>query len=106
MPHDSQKPTPTTTKRSWILLIIVVGLLGVLVGLPYIVLRPAMPRSELRRLAIGKTRDDVRSVLGNPQGSQEGPVWIYSRFGNPGWFEVHFDEVERLAFVNDESVLP
>jgi hypothetical protein len=36
----------------------------------------------------------------------EEPVWEYSRWGNAGYVDVHFDEAGRLQSVNDESVFP
>lgn len=64
-----------------------------------------MPRSQLNRLTIGMTKDEVRSVLGEPQKTGK-DYWEYSRFGNQGWVEIHFDDAGRLAEVNDESVFP
>ena len=48
-------------------LIVIAALLGVLVGWPYLLVRHAIPRSQLNRLVIGMTKDDVRNVLGEPR---------------------------------------
>ncbi len=87
-------------------LIVIAAMIGVPAGWFYILVRPAMPRSQLNRLVIGMTKDDVRNVLGEPRENREGSVWVYSRWGNAGWFEVHFDDASRFAEVNDESVFP
>ena len=69
-------------------LIVIAAMIGVPAGWFYILVRPAMPRSQLNRLVIGMTKDDVRNVLGEPRENREGSVWVYSRWGNAGWFEV------------------
>lgn len=94
-----------TTRRSWIPLTIVTALFIVFIGVPYLLVRPAMPRSKLSRLAIGMTKDEIRTVLGEPHKTGEN-YWEYSRFGNQGWVEIHFDDAGRLVEVNDESVFP
>lgn len=99
------KSISKTTQRSWIPLIVVAALLGFFVGVPYLLVRHAMPRSKLNRSETGMAKDEGRTVLGEPHKIGK-DSWQYSRFENQGWVEIHFDDAGRLAEVNDESVFP
>jgi hypothetical protein len=52
------------------------------------------------------TKSEVRAILGTPQMIQGDREWVYSRWGNPGWVEVYFDEKGLLNRMNDESPFP
>lgn len=98
------------TRRPVASLVIVVVLLCFFVGWPYLMIRHAVRRSDLARLAIGMTKDEVRAVLGSPNdvkdGGAEWMTWEYARWGNAGYVALHFDATGRLAQINDESVFP
>ena len=87
--------------------IVSVALFGIVLGIPYVLARHAMARSTLNQLAIGMTKEEVRKVLGEPRRIREQEaVWEYSRWGNAGYVDIHFDGVGKLQSVNDESVFP
>lgn len=100
------EPTPIPKPRSWTPLIVFAALVGIFIGVPYLVVRPAMPRVLLHRLKMGMTKDEVRAVMGEPPTTYEGGTWEYARFGNAGYVHLHFDDSGRLCDVNDESVFP
>ncbi len=86
-------------------LVLTVLVITLIVTSAYLVLRPAMPRHQLRQLKSGMTKREVQSILGKP--TWKGPNdWQYERFANLGWVEVHFDEDSQLTYVNDESAFP
>jgi hypothetical protein len=66
---------------------------------------PVFPASTLLSLR-GKTREEVRQILGEPSRILEDGDWHYSRPLNPGWIEVSFDSDGRICGVNDEQVDP
>ncbi len=99
-------PTSKTTLRSWIPRIVIAALLAVPASGFYILVRPAMPYYQLNRLAVGMTKDEVRNVLGEPREIRDDSVWEYSRWGNQGWVDVHFDDTDRFVDFNDESAIP
>jgi hypothetical protein len=52
------------------------------------------------------TEAEVIQILGAPPVIVHPGDWHYSRWGNPGWLEVSFDERGRFIGVNDESAFP
>ncbi|NLE37590.1 MAG: outer membrane protein assembly factor BamE [Pirellulaceae bacterium] len=71
----------------------------------YVVAGPVVPRSQLRQLKQGMSKSEVRAILGNPETAEEDQQWVYSRWGNPGWVEVHFDAEGRFDRVNSETIM-
>jgi len=108
--NGHEEATMTTTSKpatkSWAASIIVAAILVVPSGWAYVLVRHAVPRPLLDRLVIGMTYEEVRDVLGVPREIREDSVWEYSRWGNVGWVDLHFDENGRLQNINDESVFP
>lgn len=98
--------TAKPASKSWTASIIVAAIFVVPFVWAYVLVRPAMPRSLLNHLVNGMTYEEVREVLGEPREIREDSVWEYSRWGNVGWVDLHFDENGRLQNINDESVFP
>lgn len=71
----------------------------------YLILGPAVPRTQLSKVHEGMSSSEVLRILGTPNEvwDSEG-IWGYSRWCNPGWVEVAFSEEQTVAYVNDESV--
>lgn len=59
-------------------------------GISFIVFRPALPSHVIAAVKVGMTESEVRDIAGVPDEIDTNGTWIYSRFGNPGWLEVHF----------------
>jgi hypothetical protein len=65
-----------------------------------------LPQEELESVSIGTTHDEVKRRLGPPSEVTNHGDWIYTKWGNPGWVEIGFDESGRVRKVNDESPFP
>ncbi|MGE0376831.1 MAG: hypothetical protein AB7Q45_15585 [Planctomycetaceae bacterium] len=68
---------------------------------------PVVSAWRLRQITPGMSAAEVEQRLGPPEAGESDPqCWIYSRIGNPGWVEIHFDVQGRVLEVNDESPFP
>ena len=63
-----------------------------------------IPHCKLTQIVNGTPPGEVLSILGDPV-QKDGSSWIYEKWGNPGWVEVHFDN-GKVDYVNDESPIP
>ena len=62
---------------------------------------PPVNRSQLRKVSNGMSKEEIISILGYPtvQGESE---WVYSRFLNPGWVALTFDERQAVMSIDIE----
>ena len=72
----------------------------------YVLARPAVDLSLLAEIKTGMTKQQVTSVLGQPNRTFGEDDWRYWRWGNTGWVEIQFDNLGRVDYVNDESSFP
>ena len=64
-----------------------------------------LPYEVVRQLQVGMSSKEVESLVGPPSKSS-GQRWIYEKWGNPGYFEIEFDDVGKLEWFRDESAYP
>ena len=69
-------------------------------------LGPVRPETVVAQIQSGMSRDDVRQVLGFPNGDRSSQSWSYERTFNPGWLVVYFDANGKVTYVDHEPVFP
>lgn len=71
----------------------------------YVIGGPVIAPWTISRIKQGMTVGEVERVLGPPARRDESQ-WTYERWGTSGWVEVHFNNDQQVAYVNDESAIP
>lgn len=64
-------------------------------------LGPIVPLSVEARLTPGMSKPQVRDLLGEPNKIEQSR-WVYTRFANPGWCSIYWDDSDRLSDVDNE----
>ena len=97
--NDEQDATEAALPESGILptlfAVLLVGLLLFMVTV-YVTARPAVDRTLLSKVESGMTKQQVTSILGRPNQTSGDSEWLYWRWGNAGWVEVWFDDLDHV----------
>lgn len=67
---------------------------------------PIRPHSAVAKISRGMIHDDVRKILGPPNGKLSQESWSYQRFLTPGWLVVYFDDAGCVQYVDHEPPFP
>jgi outer membrane protein assembly factor BamE (lipoprotein component of BamABCDE complex) len=67
---------------------------------------PIRPHSAVAKISQGMTQEDVRKILGPPNGRVSQESWSHQRFLNPGWLVVYFDDAGCVQYVEHEPPFP
>ena len=66
---------------------------------------PAVPQRLLGKIERGMSQKQIQDILGQPREIREKEnVWEYSRFGNQGYVDIHFNDQGFVWEINDESI--
>ena len=87
-------------------LLVVTLLAALTVGSVVNCLGPIRPHSAVAKINEGMTQEDVRKILGTPNGKTSQESWSYERFMNPGWLVVYFDDAGCVQYVDHEPPFP
>ncbi len=69
-------------------------------------LGPVVSKSLLNQVKAGTSKERVVEKLGLPTHKHSENEWYYTRFCNPGWVEIMFDNEGKVSGLNDESAFP